>query len=779
MSENLVVSGVSNEMSEESTERTRRSATTIMLSLILSGALAPGMLGQTLLGPLLLAPVVSMATQTSAQAQSQTYEGLPIKDITVDANKQLVIVFDAGGSFPTQPIISELDTPHRLSLDFPNAVLDLSTLPSADALTARLSEAIPGVSAVRLSTVKSQREPIARIVLEFNEGIKITPRVAKVQDGAVTVTVSDAIASSAATTSTASAGAKPSASSSAQSAYEDYYNQFLTQKTADKAAEKEWGPRKGSLAETGGKFQIKGLTNWLGNKNAKKEASAGELDSNDKAAAAKYATQKMADQKARALAQKPAETATVAPGESLADKAGWDWSESNKTGADKPAADKPQSTASAQEPAGEAKKGKKWLSTPKIKVPSIKMPGLKLGKGKGEATNGNAAASAAATDNSGSGLSNNTASATTQPNEPVRSATLDTTPDNLAAEPVSPPTTESRQASETATNSSETDSNNTSSNVTANKPQESYSQSSYAATKPAPTPAADSGTLAADETAAMLGGDETASSDGTTETHTGAPVPKASPAAKPVHTLNQPKPVKTAIATPPAVSAPTPSMSEDNGETDEDGQTNDAAPAVTSAAATGDSPKIKARKLFKSAVDKHMSGNLTGAIADYKAAVAADVELQQAHCNLGIAYNQQHNYASALTSFRKALAINPKDAIAYNGIGAALKAQKDIIGATKNWQSAVKLNPKLAVAQYNLGTAYEEQGLYDQALDAYNEAVKNDARMGEVYYRMGLIAQKTKRIDEARNQFKQALKMSGNSDYSEDARKRLALIDKK
>lgn len=773
MSENLVVSGVLNEISEECSERTRRSATTIMLSLILSGSLAPGMLGQTLLGPLLLAPVVSIATQASAQAQPQSYEGLPIKDITVDANKQLVIIFDAGGSFPTQPIISELDTPHRLSLDFPNAVLDLSTLPSADALTARLSEAIPGVSAVRLSTVKSQREPIARIVLEFNEGTKITPRVAKVQDGAVTVTISDAIASSATTTAATSAGAKPSASSSAQSAYEDYYNQFLTQKTADKVAEREWGPRKGSLAETGGKFQIKGLTNWLGNKAAKKEASAGELDSDDRAAAAKYATQKMADQKARALAQKPQVTAPAAPGESLADKAGWDWSESNKPGADKPAADKPQSTASAQEPAGEAKKGKKWLSTPKIKVPSIKMPGLKLGKGKNEATTGNVAASAAPADTSGSGLSSDGSSSVTQPTEPVRSATLDTTPDNLAAEPVSQPTAESKQPNETATNSSESDSNNTNSGAAANKPQESYSQSSYAATKPAPTPAADSGILAADETSAMLGGDETASSDGTTETHTGAPVPKAS------HTLTQPKAVKTASATPPAVSAPTPSMSEDNGETDEEGQPNDAAPAATTAVATGDSPKIKARKLFKSAVDKHMSGNLTGAIADYKAAVAADVELQQAHCNLGIAYNQQHNYASALASFRKALAINPKDAIAYNGIGAALKAQKDIIGATKNWQSAVKLNPKLAVAQYNLGTAYEEQGLYDQALDAYNEAVKNDSRMGEVYYRMGLIAQKTKRIDEARNQFKQALKMSGNSDYSEDARKRLALIDKK
>jgi len=773
MSENLVVSGVSNEMSEENVERSKRSATTIMLSLILSGSLAPGLIGQTLLGPLLLAPLATVCAPLAAQAQAQSYEGLPIKDITVDANKQLLVIFDAGGSFPTQPIISELDTPHRLSLDFHNATLDLSSIPGADALTARISEAIPGVSAVRISTVKSTREPIARIVLEFNDGVKITPRVAKVQDGAVTVTISDSIASNAAGSPGATASAKPSASSSAQSAYEGYYNQFLTQKTADKAAEKEWGPRKGSLAETGGKFQIKGLTNWIGGKNAKKEPTAAELDSNDKAAAARYATQKMADQK-RQLAQKPAEVAPVASGESLADKAGWDWSESNKGSADKPATDK---QASAAEPAADAKKGKKWLSTPKLKVPSIKMPGLKLGKGKGEPQADASAPATAATTSTDTGNA-------TQSSTPVRSATLDTTPDNLASEPAATTTTEPKPAVEAASTPVASESSN-SDNVS--KPQESYAQNSYAATKPAPI--ADTGTLAADETAAMLGGDETANSDGSTETHTGAPVPKPVTATKPAHTVTshpaashqvaQAKPVKTASATPPAVSAPTPSMSEDNGETDEDGQPSDAGAAAPSTTATGDTPKLKARKLFKSAVDKHMSGNLTGAIADYKAAVAADVELQQAHCNLGIAYNQQHNYASALASFRKALAINPQDAIAYNGIGAALKAQKDIIGATKNWQSAVKLNPKLAVAQYNLGTAYEEQGLYDQALDAYNEAVKNDSRMGEVYYRMGLIAQKTKRIDEARNQFKQALKMSGNSDYSEDARKRLALIDKK
>ncbi len=83
------------------------------------------------------------------------------------------------------------------------------------------------------------------------------------------------------------------------------------------------------------------------------------------------------------------------------------------------------------------------------------------------------------------------------------------------------------------------------------------------------------------------------------------------------------------------------------------------------------------------------------------------------------------------------------------------------------------------MAQYNLGTAYEFQGEFEKALVAYQAAIKCDSRMGEAYYRIGLIMQKQKKLDEARSQFKQALKLSGNSEYSEDARQRLALIDKK
>ncbi len=181
--------------------------------------------------------------------------------------------------------------------------------------------------------------------------------------------------------------------------------------------------------------------------------------------------------------------------------------------------------------------------------------------------------------------------------------------------------------------------------------------------------------------------------------------------------------------------------------------------------------------IYNNAVKFHLSGKLEEAITAYREALNANPELSQAHCNLGLIFNQQHDYAKALTEFRKALAIDPKDAITYNGIGAALRAQKDMEGAIKNWKTAVTIDPHLATAHYNLGTVFEIQKDYDKALESYAEATKNDFRLGEAYYRMGLILAKKNRIEDAKEQFSKALQVSKNAEYCEDARKRLALIE--
>lgn len=181
--------------------------------------------------------------------------------------------------------------------------------------------------------------------------------------------------------------------------------------------------------------------------------------------------------------------------------------------------------------------------------------------------------------------------------------------------------------------------------------------------------------------------------------------------------------------------------------------------------------------VYNGAVKLHLSGKLDEAVSEYRAALAANPELSQAHCNLGLIFNQQHDYAKAISEFNKALAIDPKDAITYNGLGAAYRAQKDLDGAVKNWSTAVTIDPKLATAHYNLGTVYEIQKNFDKATEAYEEAIKNDFRLGEAHYRLGLILMKKNRTEDAKEQFNKALQVSKNAEYCADARKRLAALE--
>ncbi|MEZ4487346.1 MAG: tetratricopeptide repeat protein [Cyanobacteriota/Melainabacteria group bacterium] len=204
----------------------------------------------------------------------------------------------------------------------------------------------------------------------------------------------------------------------------------------------------------------------------------------------------------------------------------------------------------------------------------------------------------------------------------------------------------------------------------------------------------------------------------------------------------------------------------------------ESAPAASSGT-TSKVDKEKAAEFYNRAVKNHLTGKLDQAISDYRAAIEANPELGQAHCNLGLIFNQRHEYDPALVEFRKALAINPKDAFTYNGIGAALRAQKDYDGALKNWQTATSLKPDLATAHYNLGTVYELKKDYDKAMIAYKDAIKHDYRLGEAYFRTGLILVRKNRLQEAKEQFKKSLEISDKAEYSEAARKKIALIESK
>lgn len=237
-----------------------------------------------------------------------------------------------------------------------------------------------------------------------------------------------------------------------------------------------------------------------------------------------------------------------------------------------------------------------------------------------------------------------------------------------------------------------------------------------------------------------------------------------------VETQSVPNQTPAVTSTTPAVSVPAPTSTTTN-------SADSSSAGTASVPGTQSSQANSGAAFYNDAVKAHLSGKLDEAIAKYKQALDANPNLGQAHCNLGLIFNQQHKFAEALVEFQKALAIDPKDAITYNGIGAALRAQKDLDGAIKNWQTAVTYSPHLATAHYNLGTAYELKKDYDKALESYRQATANDFRLGEAYFRMGIIMQSRNQNSEAKEQFSQALKVAPGAEYSKKAREFLAAME--
>src|SRR5262249_26440168 len=100
-----------------------------------------------------------------------------------------------------------------------------------------------------------------------------------------------------------------------------------------------------------------------------------------------------------------------------------------------------------------------------------------------------------------------------------------------------------------------------------------------------------------------------------------------------------------------------------------------------------------------------------------------DPKFAKAHSNLGNTLRATGNLEGAVACYRKALALDPKFAPAHVGLGNALYAQKDLKGAIAHLEQALDLDPEDALAHNSLGIALRAKGDLDGAIPHYRKAV--------------------------------------------------------
>jgi tetratricopeptide (TPR) repeat protein len=137
-------------------------------------------------------------------------------------------------------------------------------------------------------------------------------------------------------------------------------------------------------------------------------------------------------------------------------------------------------------------------------------------------------------------------------------------------------------------------------------------------------------------------------------------------------------------------------------------------------------------------------GDITGALACYRAALVIAPDHAEIHYNLANALGMAGDSEAALTSYHRALEINPEHGGAHNNLGNLLRKLHRPAEAIECYRRALHVRPQDAAARYNLGTALLDLHRPDEAMIWFEQAVRGQtpyvpavASMGEALLRLG------------------------------------------
>ena len=164
---------------------------------------------------------------------------------------------------------------------------------------------------------------------------------------------------------------------------------------------------------------------------------------------------------------------------------------------------------------------------------------------------------------------------------------------------------------------------------------------------------------------------------------------------------------------------------------------------------------------FGLGVQLQQRGDLKGAEASFKNAIALEPHLPIAHMKLGYLQLGDQRHTQAMQSFRRVLDVDPKNAEAYFIVGFLLVNSNnvDVEGAISNFEQAIDIDPNLAHAHLNLGFLLENHRNDVAAAElAYRRAIEASPDLADAHFNLASLLQNKKSDDvEAEAQYRLAL----------------------
>ena len=176
-------------------------------------------------------------------------------------------------------------------------------------------------------------------------------------------------------------------------------------------------------------------------------------------------------------------------------------------------------------------------------------------------------------------------------------------------------------------------------------------------------------------------------------------------------------------------------------------------------------PKPEAAwELFDRALALRNSGDLDGAIEQYKKAVQQKADYHDAWYNMGNAHADKGEHDRAIECYRKAVDIKPDDYRAWNNMGIAYGHKEDYDRAIECYRKALDIKPDKHEAWNNMGSAYDGKKDYDRAIECYRKALDIKPDIHEAWNNMGSAYDDKKDYDRAIECYQRAVEVKPDED---------------
>jgi len=155
-------------------------------------------------------------------------------------------------------------------------------------------------------------------------------------------------------------------------------------------------------------------------------------------------------------------------------------------------------------------------------------------------------------------------------------------------------------------------------------------------------------------------------------------------------------------------------------------------------------------------------GNITGAITEYKKALAFNPDNLDALYSLGSALIEIGKPEQAAVKFRRAIGIYPDFAGFYYALGAILTMEENRRGAEAEYKKAIGIDPHFISAYIKLADSFISEGNLKEAVAVYRQALKANPKSTTIYLNLASTLIREGKIKESVEVYRQALKVNPN-----------------